>query len=81
MAGVSGLQLLVAEVVFFFHSKLRPGFCGDPGHATDILRNSDMLTHLCDYEFRGAFAVVSTKQYFSIGGGKHIGWMSLTNVA
>ena len=79
MAYVSGLQLLMPKVVFFFHSELRPGFCGDPGHATDILKNSDMLTH--DYGFRGAFAVVSTKQWFSIGGGKHIGWMSLTNVA
>ena len=60
---------------------LRPGFCGDFGHATDNLRNSDILIHLCDYRSRGAFAVVSTKQWFSIGGGKHLGWISLTNVA
>ena len=26
-----------------------------------------------------SFAVVSTKQWFSTGRGKHIGWISLTN--
>ena len=60
---------------------LRPGFCGDPGHVIDNLGNSDLLIHLCDDGFRGAFAVVSTKQWFSVDGGKHIGWIFLTNVA
>ena len=40
----------------------------------DILRNSDILIQLCDYR---VCAVVSTKQWFSIGGGKHIVWISL----
>ena len=71
----------MAGAVVFCHRELRTGFCGDPGHATDNLRNSDILIHLCDYGFRGAFAVVSTKQWFSIDGGKHTGWISLTNVA
>ena len=38
------------------------------GQATDNLRNSDILIQLCDYR---VCAVVSTKQWFSIGGGKH----------
>ena len=56
----------MAGAVVFCHSKLRSGFWGDPGHATDNSRNSDILIYLCDYGFRGAFAIVSTKQWFSI---------------
>ena len=56
----------MAGAVVFSHSELQPGFCGDPGHATDNLRNSDILIYSCDYELRGDFAVISTKQCFSI---------------
>ena len=69
------------EAVVFFHSELRSGFCGDLGHVTDNLRISDILIHLCDNGFCGAFPVGFTKQWFSIGGGQHIGWVSLTDDA
>ena len=69
------------EAFVFFHSELRSGFCGDLAHVTDNLRISDILIHLFDNEFCGTFPVVFTKQWFSIGGGQHIGWISLTNDA
>ena len=44
-----------------------------------LTRNFDILIHLGDCGFCRDFVVVSTKQWFSIGAGKHIGWISLTN--
>ena len=77
MAGVSRtaaeswLELLVIKVNGW---KLLSSVNRNAGQATDNLRNSDILIQLCDYR---VCAVVSTKQWFSIGGGKHIVWISL----
>ena len=58
------------------HNKLRPGFCGDPGHASDHFRNSGILLHFLRtrvYGSGGALAVVSANQWLLIDGRKHVG--------
>lgn len=65
-------------------SELPPEFCDDPGHVHDHFRNSDILLHFLwssVYGSHGAFIVVFAYQWLSIDGGKHIGWISFSNVA